>query len=76
MSAYVYRVSLLQQFGLAFLVLVLGALAGLSVSPHQLWVTTLFCLAVTASCFVLAVLAFINGLRMVLGWFRAVFGWR
>ena len=24
----------------------------------------------------LAVLAFINGLRMVLGWFRAVFGWR
>jgi hypothetical protein len=76
MKAYVYRVSLLQQLGLSVLLLVLGACAGLSVNPHQWWVSTLACLAASASCFVLAVLAFINGLRMVLGWFKAVFGWR
>jgi len=76
MRAYVYKVSLLQQFGFAFLLLVLGAYAGLSVNPHQWWATTLIRLALSVSCFVLAVLAFINGLRMVLGWCRAVFGWR
>ena len=48
MRAYVYKVSLLQQFGFAFLLLVLGAYAGLSVNPHQWWATTLIRLALRA----------------------------
>ena len=76
MTAYIYRVSLLQQLGLSVFLLILGSGAGLSVNPQQWWVTTLACLVVSAFCFFLAVLALINGLRMVLGWFKAVFGWR